>query len=105
MDGIAVMNDKAGRFRDFFERTTELIGSVDAWAASRWKIFISLTGLAFWRWGWASLQFTRAAIYRGRVFPRIQKKHRQTEIDCLVEFQPALRTKSRRVTRSLIVSC
>ena len=61
----------------FFVR---LIGSVDAWAASRWKIFISLTGLAFWRWGWASLQFTRAAIYRGRVFPRIRRQahHRMT---------------------------
>jgi len=60
----------------FFVR---LIGSVDAWAASRWKIFISLTGLAFWRWGWASLQFTRAAIYRGRVFPRIRRQAQLAE--------------------------
>jgi len=49
-----------------------VVGSVDAWAASRWKIFVSLTGLAFWRWGWATLQFVRAAIYRLAVFPRIR---------------------------------
>ena len=51
-----------------------IVGSVDAWAASRWKIFVSVTGLAFWRWGWATLQFARAAVYRVAVFPRLRRQ-------------------------------
>ncbi len=44
---------------------------------SRWSLWIPLTGLAIWRWGWAALHWTRAFIYRYVVYPRLSERGRR----------------------------